>query len=136
MKVTGPDGVVLEGSLRSGLAVVPRVTKVGLYHLAFGGPSPREIVVPVNLTSSAESDLSTRTELPASPTITVRAPGELPEQYRDYAWVAALVALALFVAELFWFTRKPRPVSLGPPLPRAPERKREGAKGPAQGSRA
>jgi hypothetical protein len=137
VKVTGPDGVPLEGSLRSGLAVVPRVTKVGLYHLSFGGPTPRDLVVPVNLTSSAESDQSARTELPASPTVTVRAPGELPEQYRDYAWIAALVALALFVAELFWFTRKPKPLSLGAlPTPRAPERKRSDAKRAQEGSRA
>ncbi|HTJ81790.1 MAG TPA: VWA domain-containing protein [Polyangiaceae bacterium] len=129
--VTGPAGEPLDGSLKSGLVVVPKVTKVGLYHLVFDGPTPRDIVVPVNLTSSAESDLSKRTELPTSPTVTVRAPGELPEQYRDYAWIAALVALALFVVELFWFTRKPRTTTLGASTPRAPERRRASAGGQA-----
>ena len=126
LAATGPDNEKVEVSLRGGLAVLPDVTKVGFYTLTWQGPQAGTLVVPVNLTSAAESDLSQKPlETPGNP-ITVTAAGAEPETHNEWTWVLALVALAFVVFDVWYFTRVPRarPMSALPLAPKLPERSR------------
>ena len=78
----------------------------------------------MNLTSAAESDLSSRAELGSSSGVTVSRADEPPARFQDLAWILALAALALLLLEVWHFTRRPRlQTSTAAALPRAPERR-------------
>ncbi len=131
--VTRPDGVREELAARGGWVVVPDTRRCGLYTIEPGGsaaPSPsepvasskaRRVVVPVSLASEAESNLRGRSAITQAGAPVPRAANELPPQRRDWAWLAAAVALALVVGEVFVATRNMR-VRIATP-PRAPERR-------------
>ncbi len=123
---TGPDGEKVEVSLRGGLAVLPDVTKVGFYSLAWQGPQAGTLVVPVNLTSAAESDLTLKPLEKTEATITVTAAGSEPEAHNEWTWVLALIALGFVVIDVWYFTRVPRvrPPGALPLAPKLPERTR------------
>jgi hypothetical protein len=84
------------------------------------------MVVPVNLTSAAESDLTTKLLEKSGNAITVTAAGSEPEAHNEWTWVLALLALAFVVIDVWYFTRAPRVKPLGalPVAPRLPERPR------------
>jgi hypothetical protein len=126
LTATGPDGEKVEVSMRGGLAVVPDVSKVGFYQLAWQGPQAGSMLVPVNLTSAAESDLTTKLLDKSSSAIAVTAAGSEPEAHNEWTWVLALLALAFVVVDVWYFTRVPRLRPLGglPAAPRLPERPR------------
>jgi hypothetical protein len=106
--VTQPSGPVLVARVRSGVAVVPSLAHAGLYRASFGGRAPGTVVVPVNLTSRAESDLSSVVSAPASGGVTIRSAKDAPAGYRDLGWILAAVALAFVLFDVHWFTRRPR----------------------------
>ena len=108
LTAAGPDGEKIEVSLRGGLAVVPDVAKVGFYTLSWQGPQAGTLVVPVNLTSAAESDLTARPLEKPGTQIAVTAAGAEPEAHNEWTWVLALVALAFVVLDVWYFTRVPR----------------------------
>ncbi|MEZ4315583.1 MAG: VWA domain-containing protein, partial [Polyangiaceae bacterium] len=122
----GPDGEKLEASLRAGLAVVPDVARVGFYTLSWQGPHAGTTVVPVNLTSVAESDLTARPLESAESKVTVTAAGAEPESHNEWTWVLALVALGFVMFDVWYFTRAPRvrPLGATPLAPKLPERPR------------
>jgi hypothetical protein len=111
---TGPGGEKLDVSQRGGLAVLPDVARAGFYRVTWQGPQAGATLVPANLTSAAESDLSPRSLVvdPASPgvgvTVTAGAP---PDAHHEHTWVLALLALAFVVFDVWWFTRDPRAAS-------------------------
>ena len=74
--------------------------------------------IPVNLTSAAESDLGA--EPVDAPPLDVKAEAatEVPA-HRDWSWVLALVALAFVMFDVWYFTRRPRRLSVNE-RPRAP----------------
>lgn len=126
LQATGPEGEKVEASLRGGLAVVPDVTKVGFYSLSWQGPQAGTLVVPVNLTSAAESDLTPKAIEKIDSTVQVTAAGSEPEAHNEWTWVLALVALAFVVLDVWYFTRAPRvrPIGAIPLSPKLPERSR------------
>ncbi|UQA60116.1 vWA domain-containing protein [Polyangium aurulentum] len=128
VEVKGPGGEKLDVSLRGGLAVVPEISKVGFYHLAWKGPEAGSLVAPANLTSPAESDLSS--VMPPVPAgddkLKITAAGAEPDAHNEWGWVLALGALALVIADVWYLTRKPRVSSAAPGAPKrppAPERR-------------
>ncbi|MDC0741397.1 vWA domain-containing protein [Polyangium mundeleinium] len=129
VEVKGPTGDRLDVSLRSGLAVVPEISKVGLYQLSWQGPEGGAIVAPANLTSAAESDLGS-VMAPAGSgkdEIKVTAAGVEPDAHNEWSWVLALVALGFVVFDIWYLTRKPRlapaAAPAAPKRPPAPERR-------------
>jgi hypothetical protein len=107
LEVLGPAGEPIEASHRGGLAVIADTPRVGLYRLAWQGPQGGSVVVPVNLTSAAESDLTPR-PLETGGEIAVTAAGAQPEGHTEWTWVLALVALAFVLFDVWYLTRAPR----------------------------
>ncbi|MFO0589812.1 MAG: vWA domain-containing protein [Polyangiaceae bacterium] len=125
LTATGPSGEKVEASLRGGLAVVPDASKVGFYTLQWQGPQAGTLVVPVNLTSAAESDLAVKPLEKAESSVTVTAAGAEPEAHNEWTWVLALLALGFVVLDVWYFTRAPRVRAPSAPLaPKLPERSR------------
>jgi len=125
LEVLGPGGKLLEGSLRGGLAVVADTPQIGLYRLSWQGPQAGSVVVPVNLTSAAESDLTPR-PIEVGGEVAVSAAGAEPEGHTEWSWVLALAAFAFVIFDVWYFTRAPRvrsPVAGPAAAPRMPERR-------------
>jgi von Willebrand factor type A domain/Aerotolerance regulator N-terminal len=127
VEAVGPDGQKIDVSHRGGLAILPDVARAGFYRVSWQGKEAGSALVPANLTSAAESDLSTR-PLPVEPgkvTVSASAP---PDAHHEWTWLLALGALALVVFDVWYLTRDPRagsPVATpAVPRPRLPERKR------------
>ncbi|AKT37483.1 uncharacterized protein CMC5_016240 [Chondromyces crocatus] len=107
LEVLDPEGKPLEASLRTGLAVVAETPRVGLYRVSWRGPQAGSVVIPVNLTSAAESDLTPR-PLETKGDVAVAPAGALPEGHKEWSWVLALLALGFVVFDVWYFTRSPR----------------------------
>lgn len=129
VEVLAPNGDKLDVSMRSGLAVVPETTRVGLYKFTWNGPEAGAMVVPVNLTSVLESNVTTVISQ-AGPKVEngveIRAAGAEPDAHNEWTWVLALLALGFVVVDVWYVTRRPRQTSLEPAVPRkppAPERR-------------
>jgi len=129
VEVLAPGGDKLDVSMRSGLAVVPETTRVGLYKFTWNGPEAGAMVVPVNLTSVPESNVTTvisQAGPKAENGVEIRAAGAEPDAHNEWTWVLALIALGFVVADVWYVTRRPRQTSLEPAAPRkppAPERR-------------
>jgi hypothetical protein len=127
LEAVGPGGDKLEVSQRGGLAVIPDVARAGFYALSWQGPQAGSTLVPANLTSAAESDLSPRPLVAQEGKLSV-SEAAAPDAHNEWSWVVALAALAFVVFDVWWFTRDPRAASpvAGPAVarPRMPERRR------------
>ncbi|MCC6552010.1 MAG: VWA domain-containing protein [Polyangiaceae bacterium] len=128
LEVTGPGGERVDASLRGGLAVVAGTTRAGFYRLAWKGPQAGSLVVPVSLTSAAESDLTPRPLATGGGDVTVSEAGAQPDAHTEWTWLVALVALAFIVFDVWYFTRAPgggraRSPVAAPAAPRPPERR-------------
>ncbi len=129
IEVLAPSGDKLDVSMRSGLAVVPETSHVGLYKFSWTGPEAGSMVVPVNLTSAAESNLTTVISAAGSTdksAVEIRAASAEPDAHNEWTWVLALLALGFVLADVWYVTRRPRQTSLEPAVPRkppAPERR-------------
>lgn len=124
VRMSAPGEAPVELASRGGIVVVPSVARAGLYRFEWSGPAAGALVVPVNLASEAESNLSKRTDLSVAPNVTARSASELPQRHRDLGFVAALLALALLLAEIWHHTKKPRaPKASTLAEPRLPERR-------------
>jgi hypothetical protein len=127
VEVIGPRGEKLEVSQRAGLAVVPNVASVGFYQLAWQGPQAGSMIVPANLTSVAESDLTPRPIKADGDKITLQSAAAEPDAHNEWTWLLALRSLGLIVFDVWYVTRDPRarrPVaSPAVARPRLPERK-------------
>jgi hypothetical protein len=103
------------------LAVVPSVARAGLYRVSYEGPSAGTSHVPVNLASSAESDLRRTFSPSKSAAVEVRDAKDPPPAFREHAWWIALVVLAFALFDLWYYTRGARASRLSL-APRAPAR--------------
>jgi hypothetical protein len=108
VEATGPRGEKLDVSIRGGLAVVPDAPHIGFYHLTWAGPQAGSTLVPANLTSVAESDLTPKPIGAAGSKVTVLEAGAEPDAHNEWTWVLALIALALIVFDVWYLTRTPR----------------------------
>ena len=122
---TGPSGEKIEVSQRGSLAVVPDIPRAGFYTVGWQGPQAGSMVVPANLTSVAESDLTVRPILADGEKITVTASAAQPDAHNEWTWLLALGALGLIVFDVWYLTRDNRAKSplAAPARPRVPERK-------------
>ncbi|WP_437590650.1 VWA domain-containing protein [Sorangium sp. So ce1000] len=109
LQAIGPAGERLEVAQRAGVAVIAETPRAGFYRLAWQGPQAGSVVVPTNLTSVAESDLTPRPlvaegggEVPVS-----SAAGQ-PDAHVEWTWLLALAALGFVLFDVWYFTRAPR----------------------------
>jgi uncharacterized membrane protein len=104
-----PDGTRLRVPAHGGLAAAPGPERAGFYYVAWKGLRPGSTLVPVNLTSAAESDLRPRElTLPKDRPASVRDPKGLADAVSDWSWLLAALGLALGAADVFWVTRGAR----------------------------
>jgi hypothetical protein len=123
VQVQGPDGTAHTIAARGGLAIVPEVSRVGLYRLGWNAPQAGSLLVPVNLVSAAESDLRSEPSTRQAPLVKVSTATQTVASHHDWSWVLALLALALVLADVWWLTRAPRlPTLAAATKPRLPER--------------
>ena len=101
-----PDGTRLRVPAHGGLAAAPGPERAGFYYVAWKGQRAGSTLVPVNLTSAAESDLRPRElTLPKDRPAKVRDPAGLSDAVSDWSWLLAALGLALGAADVFWVTR-------------------------------
>jgi Ca-activated chloride channel family protein len=101
-----PDGTRLRVPAHGGLAAAPGPERAGLYYATWKGQRPGSTLVPVNLTSAAESDLRPRElVLPKDRPANVRSPAALADAVSDWSWLLAALGLTLAAADVFWVTR-------------------------------
>lgn len=104
-----PDESRVQVPAHDGLAAAPAPERAGFYYAAWKGQRPGSTLVPVNLTSAAESDLRPHElALPRATQASVRRAGELSDAVSDWSWLLAGLALLLATADVFWVTRGPR----------------------------
>lgn len=95
----GPRAV----SAHAGLAVLPPASRAGFHYVTWKGKTPKSLLVPVNLLSQTESNLLRQAAAPVTPNVDSAA---APSRDRDaWAWLLALCALVLIVADVWWLTR-------------------------------
>jgi len=125
VEALGPSGQKLEISQRGSLAVLPDVAHVGFYQIAWQGPQAGSMLVPANLTSVAESDLTPRPIASDGEQLSVVRSGAQPDAHTEWTWLLALLGLGLVVFDVWYLTRDNRARSkvAAPPRPRVPERK-------------
>lgn len=123
----GPSGEKIEVSQRGSLAVIPEIAHVGFYQVTWQGPQGGSVVVPANLTSVAESDLTPKPIVADGEKIVVQSANAQPDAHNEWTWLLALGALAFIVFDVWYYTRDPRARSsvAGPAVarPRVPDRK-------------
>jgi hypothetical protein len=122
VSVEGPEGRIEKQPARAGLAIVPNVARAGFYHVSWQGREPGSVLVTANLASAAESDTRAKPLAANRATVSVTAAAELDSlQHWDFAAVA--LALLLVALDVWWLTRRPRPLSsLASSTPRLPDR--------------
>jgi hypothetical protein len=98
--VAAPDGTLVDASVRAGLAIVPATSRTGIYTVEYRGRVGGSIVVPVNLASERESDLSALTTLPQSTNVSARRVEDAPRSHLSFGWVLAAIALVLLLVEV------------------------------------
>ncbi len=126
VELVRPDETKLEVPAHDGLAATPGPERAGFYYASWQGQRPGSTLVPVNLTSAAESDLGTRElVVPRGQTTTVKRPSELSDSVSDWSWLLAALSLLCAVADVFWVTRGGRRPARAPSSPLRPVR--EGA---------
>ncbi|WP_437571294.1 VWA domain-containing protein [Sorangium sp. So ce542] len=114
LQAIGPAGERLDVAQRAGVAVVAETPRAGLYRLAWQGPQAGSVVVPANLTSVAESDLTPRPVLAeGGGEVAVSSAAGEPDAHTEWTWLVALAALAFVVVDVWYFTRVPRPLRGG-----------------------
>jgi len=124
VEVEDPSSKKREVLARGGLAVIPEVSRAGFYFASWQGNRPGSLLVPANLTSESESNVSPR-ELatPGSPVRVAKA-AEVADAHNDWSWLLAALALILIAADAWWLTRRPRIAAPNTAPPRLPERPR------------
>jgi hypothetical protein len=105
-----PDRSKLKVPAHAGLAVGPAPERAGFYFVSYGGSEPGSLLVPVNLTSAAESSLA-ETKLPASGAAAGKIRPTAPvDATTEWAWLFAAIALCFAVLDVLWVTRRPTKV--------------------------
>lgn len=89
-----------------GVAVAPAADRVGFLLANWRGARPGSTLVPVNLTSEAESEITPAVPRRIAPSARVTA--ATTAEYSHYDWLLAAAALALITANVTWLTRRAR----------------------------
>ncbi|WP_437992310.1 vWA domain-containing protein [Sorangium sp. So ce145] len=111
LQAIGPAGERLEVAQRAGVAVIAETPRAGFYRLAWQGPQAGSVVVPANLTSVAESDLTPRPLLAeGGGEVAVSSAAGQPDAHVEWTWLLALAALGFVLFDVWYFTRVPRPL--------------------------
>ncbi|WP_437279493.1 VWA domain-containing protein [Sorangium sp. So ce375] len=111
LQAIGPAGERIEVAQRAGVAVVAETPRAGFYRLSWQGPQAGSVVVPANLTSVAESDLTPRPLLAeGGGEVAVSSAAGQPDAHVEWTWLLALAALGFVVFDVWYFTRVPRPL--------------------------
>ncbi|WP_437743978.1 VWA domain-containing protein [Sorangium sp. So ce1504] len=119
LQAIGPAGERLEVAQRAGVAVIAETPRAGFYRLAWQGPQAGSVVVPANLTSVAESDLTPRPlAAEGGGEVAVSSAAGQPDAHIEWTWLLALAALGFVLFDVWYFTRVPRPLR-GPGSPAA-----------------
>jgi hypothetical protein len=125
VQVQDPAGIIHDVPARNGLAVVSDTHRAGVYHGSWAGPGAASVSFAINLTSELESDVADRPlvlNTQAGPVVTTA--DKLADAHVEWTWLAASIALAFVLADIFVLTRRSRVRQLTEPLrPRAPERR-------------
>ncbi|WP_434045336.1 MULTISPECIES: VWA domain-containing protein [Sorangium] len=108
LEVIGPAGERLEVAQRAGLAVIAETPRAGFYRVSWQGPLAGSVLVPANLTSVAESDLTPRQLVAAGGGEVAVSSAEGQDAHTEWTWLLALAALAFVVFDVWYFTRVPR----------------------------
>lgn len=125
--VEDPGGESRTLPARGGLVIIPEVAEVGHYRISWQEPRPGSLLVPVNLTSAAESNLGAPPAEVADPSVRVTTQTDVVASHREYGWVLALLALAFIAFDVWYLTRRARPVRLAAAArPRRPLRQEVG----------
>ncbi|RYZ05316.1 MAG: VWA domain-containing protein [Myxococcales bacterium] len=123
VSLTEPSGRESELEARGGVALVPSPDQPGFYLLSYQGQRPGVALAVVNLTSEVESDLRPS---PAGAEAAGPAPATtrsaVTESPGDLGFIAAALALAAIVAQVWWLTRTPARVDPSRARPLRPER--------------
>lgn len=106
VKIERPDGSEWKVPAHAGLAVGPGPERAGFYFATHGGAHPGSVLIPVNLTSAAESDLRTVTGDMSAATAPVRSASAVSDSTTDWAWLLAALALVLALLDVLWVTRR------------------------------
>jgi hypothetical protein len=106
---------------RAGLAVIPGPAAVGFLHVSWAGSRPGSTLVPVSLSSDAESRIEPRSLPHGMASAAVRKP---PKALASLGWIFALLALGLVALDVFWITRRRRASAPASQTPRPPARTR------------
>ncbi|WP_437901591.1 vWA domain-containing protein [Sorangium sp. So ce124] len=108
LQATGPAGERLEVAQRAGVAVIAETPRAGFYRLAWQGPQAGAVVVPANLTSVAESDLTPRPLVAeGGGEVAVSSAAGQPDAHVEWTWLLALAALGFVLFDVWYFTRVP-----------------------------
>lgn len=108
LQATGPAGERLEVAQRAGVAVIAETPRAGFYRLAWQGPQAGSVVVPANLTSVAESDLTPRPLVAeGGGAVAVSSAAGQPDAHVEWTWLLALAALGFVLFDVWYFTRVP-----------------------------
>ncbi|XXT20651.1 VWA domain-containing protein [Sorangium sp. So ce429] len=111
LQAIGPAGERLDVAQRAGLALIAEAPRAGFYRLSWQGPQAGSVLVPANLTSLAESDLTPRPVVAeGGGEVAVSSAAGQPDAHVEWTWLLALAALAFVVVDVWYFTRVPRPV--------------------------
>ncbi|KYF63094.1 hypothetical protein BE11_43995 [Sorangium cellulosum] len=109
LQAIGPAGEQLDVAQRGGVAVIAETPRAGFYRLSWQGPQAGSALVPANLTSVAESDLTPRPlATDGGGEVAVSSAGSQPDAHTEWTWLLALAALAFVVFDVWYFTRVPR----------------------------
>ncbi|WP_437654134.1 VWA domain-containing protein [Sorangium sp. So ce1182] len=109
LQAIGPAGERLDVAQRAGVAVIAETPRAGFYRLSWQGPQAGSVLVPANLTSVAESDLTPKPlAIEGGGEVAVSSAGSQPDAHTEWTWLLALAALGLVVFDVWYFTRAPR----------------------------
>ncbi len=123
VEVERPDKTKSTALARNGLVVVPEVGRAGFYFASWGTTRKGSVLVPANLTSEAESDLSVREVAKPQAALQRKSADDVADAFTDWTWLLAAIALLLVVLDAWWLTRKPKIRSaVGVQRPKLPER--------------
>lgn len=100
-----PDKTEWKVPAHAGLAVGPGPERAGFYFATYAGAHPGSMLIPVNLTSAAESDLRRAAGEPTTAAAPKRA-SAVADSTTDWAWLLAAVALLAAALDVLWVTRR------------------------------
>lgn len=98
--VEAPEKEAAEIRAKDGVAVLPLAEKSGFYFFAWEGEVPGSVLLPSNLTSPRESDLSAAKKPNLFAGAGSRVPAEAPV-LANWSWVLAAMALAFLLADVW-----------------------------------